>query len=140
MRTPLRSLLFLVALLAALLPAAADRAPIGEALGVETVGEGELVFVQRTLVGEGVFNTLDLAAVVYLDNGRAMRFDANTAAKLRALEGDRVEVLVLSGRVTLLGLGSRPATAGAGSKLVLDRGNDDPEAVARLEAALDRRD
>ena len=138
MRSAIRTLLFVAVLLAALLPAAADREVIGEALGFETVGEGDLVFVQRTLIGEGVFNTLDLAAVVRLDNGRAVRFDANSAARFRVLGEDRVEVLVLSGRVTLAGLGDKTATAGAGSRLVLESGQDDPEVVARLVVATDR--
>jgi hypothetical protein len=65
-----------------------------------------------------------------------VKFDANSAARFELVGRDRVALHVLAGRV-LLARDTGVTAAGANSRLVLEAGQDDVDAVARLQRGED---
>jgi hypothetical protein len=112
--------------------AAGHPSPVGERWLIESAPGDEPLLGPSKLLGAGLFTTHTEGAVVRLDNGRALRFEPNSAGLFEPVGPDDVRLTVLSGRVLLSGEGDRVSTAGAGSVLLLDPGADDVERVARL--------
>ena len=75
---------------------------------------------------------LSRSAVVRLAGGQVLKFDANTSAVLDGDPSGRVDVRVLSGRVSMIGAGDRWLTAGAGSFFTVRPTDVDPATAETL--------
>lgn len=110
-----RMLATLPALLLATGALAADVVPIGQAYRELPESPGTPDVRAEVVAAGEIFRAVPDAALLHLDNGTVLRFDANSAARLTALDEDTVEVTVLSGRVVLLDERERTLSAGSGS-------------------------
>ncbi len=90
----------------------------------------------KVVENHGLVKTHSVPAVVHLDNGQVLRFDANSSALLRGNARGEVEVRVLSGRVTKWSDRGRVLTAGQRSFFVLSPSfSDRMDAEANLMEA-----
>jgi len=116
-------------------PAADSWAAEAEDIGImhfeSPALDGALLASGQVVLNRELVRTEIRLAVVHLNNGQVLRFEANSSARFEALSFDEIEVTVFSGRVTKWGINGRPLTAGAGSRFAVGRTLQDPMAAER---------
>lgn len=93
--------------------------------------DGALLASGKIVLNGELVRTEMRLAVVHLDNGQVLRFEANSSARFEEVSFDEIEVTVFSGRVTKWGVNGRLLTAGAGSRFTIGRTLQDPMAAER---------
>jgi hypothetical protein len=132
-----KSIWLAVALLGLILPGpatdswAAETEEIGMMHFESAALDGSLLASGKVVLNREIVRTEMRLAVVHLDNGQVLRFEANSSARFEEVSFDEIEVTVFSGRVTKWGVKGRRLTAGAGSRFTLGRTLQDPMAAER---------
>ncbi len=116
-------------------------ASAGEPTHVGEVRPGDLAVVNhqtdiRLIANGALVTTQTEPAVVFLDNGRTLKFAPNSAARMAADESGDVSVRILAGRVYLSGPDGQTLTAGGGGSIRVEPARGDESALF-LEADKD---
>ncbi len=144
-RTLQRTILGLLLVGGAILGASA-----GEPTHVGEVRPGDLAVVNHQtdsrLIADGALVTTQTEpAVIFLDNGRTLKFAPNSAARMAADGSGDVSIRVLAGRVYLSGPDGQILTAGGGGSIRVEPARGDESALfvddgSELTRGVPRRD
>ncbi len=109
-------------------------ASAGEPAHVGEVRLGDLAVVNHQtdsrLIADGALVTTQTEpAVIFLDNGRSLKFASNSAARMSTDGSGDVSIRVLAGRVYLSGPDGQILTAGGGGTIRVEPARNDESAL-----------